>query len=329
MSIQKRTHKLIHPRIVFVVILMAAFIVSCAPAMSRQLSKESNAGGVSAIAPPAQADQSIAQSPPNEFATGSSKPEVERLVIKNAQLTITVTDPAKSLEMISKMADEMGGFVVSANLSQTSLSSGMEVPQGTITIRVPAEKLNEALTRIESESDRPPQNKTISSEDVTSQYTDLQSRLRNLESAEEQLRKIMENAFNTDDVLKVYNRLVEVREQIEVTKGQINYFEQSAALSSISINLVANAAVQPIQIGGWQPVGVAKDAIQLLISTMQFLVTIIIWIVIYILPVLLALYLIFVLPLTLVLRFLRKRRAQPKATKSNIVTPPAPPQEPV
>lgn len=326
MYILKCSDKLIFPRIVFVVILIAGFIVSCAPAMSPQQSKEINTGGVSAVAPQAQADQSITQSQPNEFATGSSNAEVERLVIKNAQLTIIVTDPAKSLETITKLADEMGGFVVSANLSQTTLTSGMEVPQGTITIRVPAEKMNYALARIEFESNSPPQNKTISSEDITSQYTDLQSRLRNLESAEEQLRKIMENAFNTDDVLKVYNRLVEVREQIEVTKGQIKYYEQSAALSSISINLVANAAVQPIHIGGWQPVGDVKDAIQHLISTMQFLATVLIWIVIYILPVLLALYLILVLPLTLVLSFFRKRRAQRKVTQINTITPPEPPQ---
>ena len=56
---------------------------------------------------------------------------------------------------------------------------------------------------------------------MTSDYTDLQSRLRNLEDAEEQLRTIMDSAFNTEDVLTVYNRLVEVREQIEVIKGQI------------------------------------------------------------------------------------------------------------
>jgi hypothetical protein len=329
MLMQNHTHKYIYPRISLVIILTTAVLVACSSAQSPRLSKEINQGGAPAMAPQAVTDQSTSSSSTNEFASGSVKPDVQRLVIKNAQLTIIVTDPAKSQETISKMADEMGGFVVSANLSQTSLSSGLEVPQGNITIRIPAGKMNDALARIESESDRPPQNKTVSSEDITSQYTDLQSRLRNLESAEEQLRKIMENAFNTDDVLAVYNRLVEVREQIEVTKGQIQYFEQASALSSISVDLVANAAVQPIQIGGWQPVGVVKDAIQLLINTMQFLVSAVIWIVIYILPVLIALYLIFVLPLSLVWRYLRKRRAQRKTHHTNIVTPPAPPVEPV
>ena len=84
-----------------------------------------------------------------------------------------------------------------------------------------------------------------------------QARL-NLEEAEAQLQEIMDGAVRTEDVLNVHNQLVFVREQIEVIQGQIQYFEQSAAFSMISIELVADAAVQPLNIGGWQPAGVAS-----------------------------------------------------------------------
>ena len=56
----------------------------------------------------------------------------------------------------------------------------------------------------------------------------------------------MEEATKTEDVLSVFNQLTQVREQIEVIKGQMQYYEQSAALSSISVELYANAAVQPV-----------------------------------------------------------------------------------
>jgi hypothetical protein len=106
----------------------------------------------------------------------------ERIVIKNAREEIVVDQPDQSMDRISQMAEEMGGFVVSANLYQATLDSGEEVPRASITIRVPAERLDEALARIEAESDQLPRNKTIEP-DVTSEYTDLQSRLRNLEAA--------------------------------------------------------------------------------------------------------------------------------------------------
>jgi len=222
------------------------------------------------------------------------------------------------MEHINKLAEEMGGFVVSAVLSQTSLENGKEVPRASITIRVPAERFDEAIKRIRSESEQDPQNETINSQDITSEYTDLESRLRNLEAAEAQLTEIMGSATKTEDVLSVYNELVRVREQIEVNKGQMKYYEQSVALSSISTELVANEAVQPITIGGWQPGGVVRRAIQTLIDTLQGLVTVVIWLVLWLLPVLLALFIIFGLPVILIIwgirTWRRRRRARQAAT---------------
>ncbi|HLA99363.1 MAG TPA: DUF4349 domain-containing protein [Anaerolineales bacterium] len=240
--------------------------------------------------------------------------DVERLVIKNANLTIVVDDPGASMDAIGRMAEEMGGFIVNAQLYQTRLESGAEVPRASITVRVPAERLNEALERIRSKSDRDPLDENINSQDVTSDYTDLQSRLRNLEATEAQLTEIMGSATKTEDVLAVYNRLVEVREQIEVIKGQIQYYEQSAALSSIGVELIANEAVQPLTIGGWQPVGVAKSAIQALINTLKFLAEAAIWVVLLILPTLIAISVVFILPLSLAWRALRRRRLSRKLT---------------
>lgn len=247
----------------------------------------------------------------NELLTNT-----ERLVIKNANLSIAVDSPPESMERITKMAEEMGGYVVSANLYQTTLSSGAEVPRVSITIRVPAEKLYEALARIKAETKQPVMNENISSQDVTRDYTDLASRLRNLEAAEKQLQQIMEEARKTEDVLNVFNQLTQVREQIEVIKGQMQYYEQSAALSAISVELYANEAVQPVTIGGWQPKGVAKQALQALVNALKFLVNAAIWILIFVLPVLTIVLLPPALIIWLVLRWRKKRKAKAKAAAS-------------
>jgi len=89
------------------------------------------------------------------------------------------------------------------------------------------------------------------------------------------------------DVLAVYNELVRVQEQIEVIKGQIKYYDQSAAMSAVNIELLPNEAVQPLTIGGWQPGGVAKNALQALINAVKYLINAVIWIIIFLLPVLL------------------------------------------
>jgi hypothetical protein len=228
----------------------------------------------------------------------------ERIVIMNANLELVVDAPDESMENISRLAEEMGGFVVSANLFKTRTSDGQEVPQASITIRVPAERLEEALSRIEAESDRLPLSKNVQSQDITSEYTDLQSRLKNLEAAEAQLLEIMESANRTEDVLNVFDQLTRVRGEIEVTKGQIQYYEESARLSAISVELIPNEVVQPITIGGWEPVGVIKDALQSLIGALQGLVNVLIWITLFVLPILIVVG----IPVYIIIRVIRSWR---------------------
>jgi len=245
----------------------------------------------------------------------ANQAHIERLVIKNGNLSIIVLDPPKSMDVISRMAEKMGGYVVTANLYKQELEGGLQVPRGTITIRVPAERMNEAMDQIRAESNQDPISENINSQDVTSEYVDLQSRLKNLESAEAELTEIMKSATKTEDVMSVYNQLVQIREQIEVIKGQIQYYEQSAALSSISVELIADKAVQPLKIGSWQPEGVAKRAVQALIDTLKFLTYAIIWILIFILPSLLVISIVFVLPLSLIWRAWKRRRKQKKTSE--------------
>jgi hypothetical protein len=240
------------------------------------------------------------------IADTTTQTNIERMVIKNADIAIVTVDPAQSMMDIGKMADNMGGYVVESNLYQQTLSSGTQVPYASITVRVPAEKLDQALSQIKDGAIEV-ENENISGQDVTSQYTDLQSQLRNLESAEAQLQEIMEEANKTEDVLNIFNQLVIVREQIEVIKGQMQYYEQAAALSKISVSITADEAVQPIQVGGWQPSGVAKDAIEALIEALQFIATAAIWTALCVLPI----GLLIGLPLFFVVRSvirLRRRR---------------------
>lgn len=291
---------------ILLLIGIAIFVLSaCAPASYSTQELEARHEVEAGIAP--SAPQPAAKEM-DSVMTSSNQNPLERMVIKNANLTIVVPDPNVSMNTISLMADEMGGFVVSANVYQQTLSGGVEVPRASITIRVPAGKLNQALERIRSESGQDPQSESISSQDVTNEYVDLQSRLKNLEAAEAELTQIMQEANRTEDVLAVYNQLVSMREQIEVIKGQIKYYEQSAALSSIAVELVADASIQPIEIGGWKPEGVAKNAIESMLKAMQSLASALIWIVLFLLPVLLVLFIIFVLPPLLILRAWRKRR---------------------
>jgi hypothetical protein len=294
-------------------ILFGLLLSGCSPVMRSQNSAE---------APSVAREMSVVESAAGAlpaadksgYALDQAPANIERLVIKNATLSMAVDDPNKSMENISRMAETMGGFVVTADMYQQSLDNGVKVPVVNMTIRVPAERLAEALSTIKAETTQPIISENESSQDVTAEYTDLNSRLVNLQAAEKQLQEIMDSAVKTEDVLAVYQQLVSVREQIELIKGQMKYYEQSAALSSISVQLLANAAVQPISIAGWQPGGVAKQALQSLIHALQSLTNFAIRAAILYIPVLLIIFVPIALIIWGIVALIRKmRRPKPAA----------------
>lgn len=303
-------------RIAFVSLAVAAVLLGACGAASPSLrSSDILPGALGGAAPEFAAEQMAADSnmpaPMEGGKTVYSGAPVsqDRLVIRNANLTLVVTDPTASVQSITRMAEEMGGFVVSSYLYETALGVGdLTATQGTITVRVPAERLDEALRAIKADVIEV-RSENISGEDVTQQYVDLQSRLRNLEAAEEQLQEIMGSATSTEDVMMVFNQLVQVRGEIESVKGQMQYFEQSARLSAITLELIADAAAQPLQIAGWHPEGTAKAAVEALIRALQFLADAGIWAVICIVPI----GLILGLPAYFVIRAIRRRRKAGKA----------------
>jgi hypothetical protein len=151
----------------------------------------------------------------------------------------------------------------------------------------------------------------VSGQDVTSEYTDLESRLRNLEAAEAALVELMNDAQDPQDVLDVFDELTYYRGEIEMVKGRMKYLEESAAMSAITIQVIAKESLQPIEIAGWEPKGTAKKAVEALINTGQFIADAAIWFGIYCLP--------FLVPLGIGVYFLvkiiRKRRIAKKAKK--------------
>jgi hypothetical protein len=306
-------------KLLVISLTVALVLTACAPAMSAESpampvmeQSESFGGGFD---DEASFDRGFVESEKaanvaDGISSGVSSAAVQRMVIKNADLSIVVDDPIQKMESIAAMADEMGGFVVNSNVWQNTLHNGAKVPHASITIRVLSERLDEVLDRIKDGVGEIT-SENVSGQDVTSDYTDLASRLRNLEAAETQLQEIMDEARATEDVLQVYNNLVNVREQIEVIKGQMEYYEEATKLSRISVDITGDAEAQPLQIGGWEPVGVAKEAIEAMINALQWLGDVAIWFVLCVLPI----GILIGIPLFFVGRYVRRLRKRYKAEK--------------
>jgi hypothetical protein len=272
------------------IIIAALFLAACGSSSRSAQTTDSYAGGAPSApqayqeAMPAPTAGISDQATVSNSASGAPAAQVERIVIQNADLSIVVSDVEGRMKNIQVMAQQMGGYVVSSNLYQSYTNANVQVPEAQIVIRVPSGKLEDALNQIKKDIVEV-QNETRTGQDVTAEYVDLKSRLKNYEAAEAQLNDILKNATSTEDVVSIFNQLVYYREQIEVVKGQIKYYDEAAALSAISVRIVAEETVQPLVIGKWEPKGVALKAVQDLIDFLKGFVEFLIRFVIYTLPV--------------------------------------------
>jgi hypothetical protein len=206
------------------------------------------------------------------------------MIIRNANITLQVNDVSHTLEQISQLADKSGGYIVNSNLSQDNYVVGNN--SANISIRIPAEGLNSALAQLKSFANKVVQ-ESVTGEDISQQYVNLESQLKNLQTTKEQLTRIMDGAKKTSDVLNVYKQLSDTQGQIDVIEGQMKYYKQSVAYSLITINLTMNPMIANQTAQQWKLTEVAISAYHELVDQLRNLTYGLIQFIVYFLPLIL------------------------------------------
>lgn len=303
--------------VLFMMVVGALVLTACAGRQAQSVSEEYAVGGAApmmpevAAAPPRdayQASEALAYDATSDSGTQTSVVQ-ERLIIRTADMSIVATDTEAALAQIAAMADSSGGWVVSSNVYQSTGTA----KTGYIQIRIPAEGFQSVLDAIAGLAVEVT-NLSTSGQDVTEEYVDVSARLGNLEATAARLRQFLTEAETVEEALAVNVELSRVEGEIEALKGRMQYLEQSSAFSSIAVNVTPDELAQPIQVGGWQPSGVAKEAVEALINMLQVLANAAIWFVLFALPILLVIAIPFVLLIWIIKRL---RRREAAATPNN------------
>lgn len=167
----------------------------------------------------------------NGYAHDISTLPADRMVIKTASLALVVEDVTASINEITNLANVNGGYVISSDLreDQNRLYAN-------ISFRVASAKFNDTIRALHGLA-VDVRSESTSGQDVTEEYVDLDSQLRNLEASETQLLALMEKAGTVEEILKVQQQLTVTRGQIEQIKGRMQYLKQSTDLSSLYVSL--------------------------------------------------------------------------------------------
>jgi len=202
---------------------------------------------------------------------GPELPSAERMIVRQGSLVLAVADLAQAVQKAGDTARNLGGYVI---------YSSQQGEGASISMRVPAEKFEPAMASLKALALRVA-NEDTRSQDVTEEYVDLEASLRNWEAAEAQYLEILKKAWDVEGMLKVQQELVNVRGQIERTKGRMNYLERTTDMSQIDVSFQPSKSPQPLVRPEWSLGETLRGALRSLANFGQTLAGAGIWLLVY------------------------------------------------
>ena len=175
----------------------------------------------------------------------------ERIVVRTVDMVLVVVAGSiqKSMDSVASVADSMGGWTVS--------SERLDDFSGRIAVRVPAERLDEAVTLIRDIAVDVVV-ETSTSEDVTAEYFDSQSRVKNLRATEAAMLNLLEQARDAGDALEIRKSLSEVQGELEVLLGRLKLLEETSAFSLVNVTMLVEQIDLSVDAGPDQIVNVGQ-----------------------------------------------------------------------
>ncbi len=150
-------------------------------------------------------------------------------IVKNGVLSLEVENCKSFAAELAALAEQYGGFI------ENSSEQAGESVTADFTVRVPAQHFVEMVNRLESLGKVT--GRRISGRDVTGEYIDTESRMRNLQKQEERLLSLVDKAKSLNEVLALENELSRVRGEIEVLQGQLKNLETTAEYSTVRLEV--------------------------------------------------------------------------------------------
>ncbi len=159
--------------------------------------------------------------------------QLERKIIHDANFMLAVENFSEAYLTITDLAEQMGGYVSSAD-TYSDAETGQMVG-GYISIYVDANLLDQATELISGLGIV--EHQYLYSEDITMMYYDIAGRLEQYQAQEQRLLEILAQAVTVEDLIVIESEMMRIRAEIESLSGQINYYDQVTSLSKINIDM--------------------------------------------------------------------------------------------
>jgi hypothetical protein len=186
-------------------------------------------------APEEEAQESLGDTGSSEL----SSQNMQDKIIYSASMTLQVDEYDSAYKSILQYVKDIDGFIQSSNTHNpeynTSRNENQRIKEGYIFIRVPSKSFEDAIDIIGEMGNVI--NDSMSGDNITSQYRDIEVELNNLEVQEERIVEIMKKADKVEDILEIERELNRIRTEINMRKTTLKNWDKLVDYSSIEIIL--------------------------------------------------------------------------------------------
>lgn len=180
----------------------------------------------------------------NEPATA-----IVRKLIKTAELQIETKKFEKTIDALEKSVTEFNGYIESNHITGTSMLEKYnddnigDFPSRTAqySLRIPANKLNAYLSKMNTIGNVT--SKSISTEDISNQYFDTETRIKSLKIQEERLLNLLKKSGSLSDIIELEKELSTVRYEIESLTTTIKTYDSIINYSTINLSVTEVAEI--------------------------------------------------------------------------------------
>ena len=160
--------------------------------------------------------------------------ETDRKLIRNVNLSLQTKEFDTVLENMSQKVKDLGGYVQDSSVwgSSSDYSSSRSA---SYTLRIPSDKLDEFIDVVETLGNVTYKNESV--DDVTLQYVDVESHKKALETEQERLLALLEQAESVEDIITIENRLSDVRYELENYESQIRLLDNQIDYSTVYVDI--------------------------------------------------------------------------------------------
>ncbi len=164
----------------------------------------------------------------------------DRKLARRADIAITVTDVDAAAAKVRAVAASAQGLVIAEAISSEPDDPGMG-GFSTITISVPTDELDATLDRLAELGEVHSRNATT--DDVTAQYVDTESRVKTMQASVERVRALMSQATKLADIVTLEAELSRRQADLEATQSQLAALKDSVTMAPVDVRLSTDEQV--------------------------------------------------------------------------------------